>query len=63
MRTRRSIKLDEAARNVMCELKCNNEYILSLETAVLASLYERGLLSKRQLDICEEKLRRDVRTQ
>lgn len=60
MRTRRSIKFNEAAQALFCELRCNKGYILALETAVLASLDERGLLSKRQLDICEEKLSRDA---
>lgn len=60
MRTRRNISLADAATEALYELKSNKTYILSLETAVLRSLYAQGSLSKRQFDVCMEKLGHDV---
>ena len=56
MRKRRNIKFD--ADNTACirALAENKRFMLNIETAVLIFLCKKGYITKRQFDLCTQKI-------
>lgn len=57
MKTRRSVIFDDELTERIQNFANNSGYILNLQTAVLKALCEKGQLSRRQFDICADKLK------
>ena len=57
MRKRRTVKFDGESENYIRNLAQNKNFVINVQTAVLMSLCKRGQLSKRQFELCAEKIK------